>query len=345
MAKTLQKLLTASAPPAEGGAPVFRITSPALDRDRDRVLGIQAPGSEFKTVLLWNHDSWAPAIGSARIYQEGADWVAALTFDGLDEMSRVVGEKVKAGTLDSCSIRFLPVAGHDPVANAEGGWDYPLVEVVELSVVNIPANAAAVRLRSLGGRKSARPVRGNAYKLLAEVLRELAEEPGDETETETAASEDAKAEPESPNEEAAPTPQTFASSMLAHMQEAARMADAFLGSGAEDEVLVALAEDIRDGSQLSVLQEWIAESEESPEEEASETPEEEASEPEAKGDEPAADSAGEEEPPEDVAHTEDAPSDEEVKALRRRVAKTFGFSVLQVSALSIRDLRSYDALR
>ncbi|MFP2961834.1 primosomal replication protein N, partial [Myxococcus sp. 1LA] len=152
--KTFLKLM--SMEPAGGDAPpVFRITSPNLDRHKDRVLAIKADGEEFRVPLLWNHDDWNPAIGVARCYREGDQWLMTPIFDGACETSRMVGAKVKAGTLNQCSIRLVPV--QEPVPNAEGGYDFPMVTVPEVSIVNIAANEEAVRLRSArsGGRPSA----------------------------------------------------------------------------------------------------------------------------------------------------------------------------------------------
>ncbi|CAM4205441.1 hypothetical protein COSO111634_35000 [Corallococcus soli] len=41
--KSIRQKLLSAAPPAEG-APVFSITSPTLDRHRDRVLAVKADG-------------------------------------------------------------------------------------------------------------------------------------------------------------------------------------------------------------------------------------------------------------------------------------------------------------
>ncbi|MBJ6762801.1 DUF305 domain-containing protein [Myxococcaceae bacterium JPH2] len=344
MAKLRQKLLSASAPPAAGGVPVFRITSSNLDRHRDRVLGIKAEGAEVRVPLLWQHDRWSPAIGQARCYREGDVWVMEPIFDGLDETSKLVSAKVKAGTLGACSIGFVDVDGSAPVPNQEGGYDYPLVELVEVSIVNVPANADAVRLRALHERESpGRSLRQAMAKLLeshvavlgvlAKADDEALEEPEEDAEPEDkeapegeeSAPEDAESEPADGEEP--PTPKSFAAAMLAHQEAAARMADAFLATGAEDDVLVPLAESIRDGQSIGVLKDWMAALEGSPEEESTETPEEEAEE-------------QEEQEPEDE---EDIPP-EELKELRRRVAKGYGFSSLHVSTFSVRNLRSYDAL-
>ncbi|AEI65567.1 HK97 family phage prohead protease [Corallococcus macrosporus] len=144
--KSYRKLLESK--PTEGAAgPVFRITSTNLDRHKDRVLAIKAKGEEFRTPLLWNHDSWNPAIGYARCFREAGEWVMEPVFDGACDTSKMVAAKVKAGTLDQCSIRFVPCET-EPVPNKDGGYDFPLVEVLEVSIVNIAGNQDAVRLRS-----------------------------------------------------------------------------------------------------------------------------------------------------------------------------------------------------
>ncbi|NVJ13134.1 HK97 family phage prohead protease [Myxococcus sp. AM010] len=144
--KSFRKLLESK--PTEGASgPVFRITSTNLDRHKDRVLAIKAKGEEFRVPLLWNHDSWSPAIGFARCFREAGEWVMAPVFDEACDTSKMVAAKVKAGTLDQCSIRFVPCET-EPVPNKDGGYDFPLVEVLEVSIVNIAGNQDAVRLRS-----------------------------------------------------------------------------------------------------------------------------------------------------------------------------------------------------
>ncbi|NVJ05230.1 HK97 family phage prohead protease [Myxococcus sp. AM001] len=173
--KSYRKLLESK--PTEGAAgPVFRITSTSLDRHRDRVLAIKAKGEEFRVPLLWNHDSWSPAIGFARCFREAGEWVMTPVFDEACDTSKMVAAKVKAGTLDQCSIRFIPCET-EPVPNKDGGEDFPLVEVLEVSIVNIAGNQDAVRLRSAeavdGDEEKKYRAAGMAFR--AKVEGELAE--------------------------------------------------------------------------------------------------------------------------------------------------------------------------
>jgi HK97 family phage prohead protease len=155
---------TAPTPPADGvlkslghlvrksedgaaGAPVFRITSAVLDRHRDRVCigALKTESYNANPVLLWNHEHGVPAIGTARVFQEGEEWFMEPTFDGIGELSEEVAAKVKAGTLRTCSI-FFRFTRHEP--NAEGGLDYLECELLEISITNIPANPEASRVKT-----------------------------------------------------------------------------------------------------------------------------------------------------------------------------------------------------
>lgn len=132
---------------SEGGKPVFRISTQVLDRHRDRVRpdSLKTESYEGNPVLLWNHDDREPAVGTARVFREGEEWFMEPTFDEVDELSKTVSAKVKAGTLRTCSIRFR-ILQYEP--NAEGGLDYEEVELLEVSIVNIPANPEAIRVKS-----------------------------------------------------------------------------------------------------------------------------------------------------------------------------------------------------
>ncbi|WP_244239200.1 HK97 family phage prohead protease [Corallococcus carmarthensis] len=351
--KSIRQKLLSAAPPAEGaaGAPVFRITSPNLDRHRDRVLAVKSSGEEVRVPLLWEHNSWSPPVGFARCYREGDAWVMAPVFDEVDELSKTIAGKVKAGSLGACSIGFVPV--EEPVPNAEGGFDFPLVELLEVSIVNVPANADAVRLRSLGTR-GARPGLASALKALATsqaallaVLKSEGAAPEEEPEEEKDLGDVGDTGGEL-------TPKSFAERLLARLQASAQLAADFLAAGLEDEVLVPLAEAV--GANLAAditsLQEWLAGGEEqaaSQDASEEELDEEAADDAEAKGEDAESDE-GEELPDEEAASeaegedVEEEPDEEEAKSLRLHVRKHFGFTAAQAAALSGRELREYSAL-
>lgn len=318
--KSYRKLLESK--PTEGASgPVFRITSTSLDRHKDRVLAIKAMGEEFRVPLLWNHDSWSPAIGFARCFREAGEWVMEPTFDGACDTSKMVAAKVKAGTLDQCSIRFVPCET-EPVPNKDGGYDFPLVEVLEVSIVNIAGNQDAVRLRSAeavdedeekkyraAGLAFRSKVEGDLAELKAEVkklhklLPDEEENDLEEEEQELSEGEPEEEERESPEEEERDGAE-------ASPEEEER-------DGADDEQ--ALSESEPEEEREAPAEEEPKSDEEPPAEEEQEL------------------SAGE---PED----EEELPEEEAKSLRAQVVKHLGFTSAQATALTPTDLRGYAAL-
>ncbi|MFP2897561.1 HK97 family phage prohead protease [Corallococcus sp. 4LFB] len=334
-----RKLLDGTAPTDTGTqAPVFQITSTKLDRHRDRILGIKADGTELKRPLLWSHNSWEPALGKAHCFQEGGVWMMEPRCDGIGKLSQEVDAKIKADTLDACSIGFIPVDGYDPVPNTEGGLDFPLVHLVEVSIVNVGANEDAVRIRSMPGQASAGdPLAVAALNAVATATATLAavvtkmvgtkDASEEEPEEEPASAEGAGTEGE-PGEEEEPeemTPEAFVAALVAHAEAGQALASAFLDTEPEDEELIAMAECLRDGQPMDIeaAKAWLARAAED-------------------------DAVAEEEPAEGAGAAEDKMDEplpeEEAKALRARVRKAFGFTVKQSLDLSPRDLRGYAAL-
>ncbi len=135
------------------GKPVFRITAATLDRHRDRMPPTALKVDHFASnpVVLWNHDDREPAIGTAKVYQEGEEWFAEVTFSEVTQRARDVSALVDEGTLRTCSIGFIV---HDYELNEEGGFTYLLVELVELSITNIPAVREAQRVKNQTGKNN-----------------------------------------------------------------------------------------------------------------------------------------------------------------------------------------------
>ncbi len=92
-------------------------------------------------VLLWSHDHTIPAIGKAtKIWVEGYGQSAKLKFTGVwqtvTEEGRAAAELVAQGILNSFSVGFIPT-------DMEGN-KYTQQELLEVSLVNVPANPDAV---------------------------------------------------------------------------------------------------------------------------------------------------------------------------------------------------------
>ncbi|PTL79096.1 HK97 family phage prohead protease [Vitiosangium sp. GDMCC 1.1324] len=133
------------------GKPVFRITAATLDRHLDRMLptALKVEAYASNPVVLWNHNDREPAIGTARVYQEGEEWLAEITFSEVTQLARDVSALVAEGTLRTCSIGFII---DDFENNDEGGWDYLSAELCELSITNVPAVREAQRVKNTNGK-------------------------------------------------------------------------------------------------------------------------------------------------------------------------------------------------
>ena len=113
-------------------------------------------------------DSWSikadpdDIIGKGEAFVEGDQLIVRITFEPADLNPRAdkIFRKIQFGTLNAVSVGFMPTAeGH--WGDKRSGEDpdvyyYDGPELLEVSVVNIPANANAVR-RSIEGEQGALP--------------------------------------------------------------------------------------------------------------------------------------------------------------------------------------------
>lgn len=118
-------------------------------------------------VLLWGHDHNEPAIGvSKKTWIEGSGKQAKLmitpVFHDVTEKARAVKALVEMGVIKTLSVGFKPLESPDGVTFTKN-------ELLEVSVVNVPANADAMML---------------AYKTMkqAEISEETITEMGMQTE-------------------------------------------------------------------------------------------------------------------------------------------------------------------
>lgn len=134
---------------ADGGR--ILISTPAVDRDKDRVmpLGVRADTYLKNPVVQWGHDYSSPSstIGrtkSLEITPDGiiADFELRPAANDQDPQN-VVRLLWDGGWVRAASIGFIPRNG---TKNEFGGMDFTDVELLEWSLVSIPANQEALRL-------------------------------------------------------------------------------------------------------------------------------------------------------------------------------------------------------
>ncbi len=122
----------------------FVISTGAVDRDNDTIdqLGWQLDNYRRNPVVLWAHDYSQLPVGKAiDVHTEGGNLVATVEFEQHD-FAETVFQLVNRGTLRATSVGFRPTK---LVENVErGGLDFKEQELLEFSIVPVPANAQAL---------------------------------------------------------------------------------------------------------------------------------------------------------------------------------------------------------
>jgi HK97 family phage prohead protease len=123
----------------------FVISTGAVDRDNDTIdpAGWQLDHYRMNPVVLWAHDyNQLPLAKALSVNIEGPTLVATAEFaDHL--MADTVLRMIDGGFLRATSVGFKPKKAVQNVAR--GGYDFIEQELLEFSVVPVPANPEAVR--------------------------------------------------------------------------------------------------------------------------------------------------------------------------------------------------------
>jgi phage head maturation protease len=185
----------------EAGIFEAMISTEAVDRSGDivRATGAKIDNYLKNPVVLWAHNYDEPPIAKALSIEiiPGVGLKARFQFPewGMNPQADVVRRLWAGGFLNATSIGFMPLAAQpvDPKDADEtwywGPWDYVSWELLEFSVVPVPANQEALRLAvknltttvanlAKSGRVLSAANEGkikNAVKLLQEVLDQLAQ--------------------------------------------------------------------------------------------------------------------------------------------------------------------------
>jgi HK97 family phage prohead protease len=131
------------------------INTGSVDRDRDRVMpsGMRTESYLKNPVVQWGHnyrDPWA-TVGKTTNLQVTPDGVIA-DFElrpaaNDQDPQNIVRLLWEGGWVRTASVGFIPAQGKQ---NAEGGMDFSEWELLEWSLVPIPANQDALRLAVKG---------------------------------------------------------------------------------------------------------------------------------------------------------------------------------------------------
>jgi HK97 family phage prohead protease len=138
------------------------ISTEAVDRHGDivRATGARLENYLKNPVVLWAHDLDAPPIAKALSIEvlPGEGLKATFQFPnwGVSEQADVVRRLWAGGFLNATSVRFTPIKWK-PLEGDENDWwgprEYVEWELLEFSIVPVPANQEALRLaiKSISG--------------------------------------------------------------------------------------------------------------------------------------------------------------------------------------------------
>ena len=143
---TLRKAYVAEVQAAEGDARRidFTISTASVDRDRDTIAVAGWKLTPFKKnpVVLWAHDySMPPVARATKIRVDGESLKATAEFAPAESypFAETIYQLLKGGFLQATSVGFRPLKH---AWNAErGGMDFEAQELLEFSIVPVPANA------------------------------------------------------------------------------------------------------------------------------------------------------------------------------------------------------------
>jgi HK97 family phage prohead protease len=155
-----------------GATPNRRVRFVASDESVDRygdiirANGWQLDAFRRNPVLLFSHQSRQLPVGKVEpIAVEGTRLIAHAEFTpaGMNDFADTVFAMVDGGFLNAVSVGFMPLASPNPLFDENKyltGFEYVAQELLELSVVPVPANPNALQL-------------ARSLKLSPETMREL----------------------------------------------------------------------------------------------------------------------------------------------------------------------------
>jgi HK97 family phage prohead protease len=144
-----KKLCATKVSPLGDRKMAFTISTAAVDRDGDTIdpKGWDLSNYKRSPVVLWAHDhSQLPIARATHVWHDGRGLHAEVEFPprGLYQFADVVHDMVKAGFLSSTSVGFLPKSSRP---NRTGGQGIMQAELLEFSIVAVPANPGALVLQ------------------------------------------------------------------------------------------------------------------------------------------------------------------------------------------------------
>jgi HK97 family phage prohead protease len=128
----------------------FILTTDSVDRVGDRVMpdGVDLSNLSRNCPVFFGHQAHPLPIGkmcddygTLSIVKQPHRLIGTVYFSRTNDFAKQVFQLVCEGSLSAVSIGFEPSMSDPPRRNEFGGYDYPAWELLEASVVGVPANA------------------------------------------------------------------------------------------------------------------------------------------------------------------------------------------------------------
>lgn len=129
------------------GGPTFVMSTASEDRVGDTIAqaGWRLDSFKANPVLLWGHDSFSPPVGrvTSAVVEDGKLKAKGVEFvpKEVSEFAWSIGRMVELGFVKAVSVGFRPLKW---AFNERGGVDFTEQELLELSLVSVPANPEAL---------------------------------------------------------------------------------------------------------------------------------------------------------------------------------------------------------
>jgi len=129
------------------------VSTASVDRDKDMIdpKGWRLDSYRKNPIVLWQHNRNLPPIArTTDIRVSGQRLLASMEFppEGASPLADEIHNLVAAGFLHSTSVGFLPIRCE--YNSVRGGHDILEAELLEFSIVNIPAQSEALIQRCIG---------------------------------------------------------------------------------------------------------------------------------------------------------------------------------------------------
>jgi hypothetical protein len=168
----------------EGRKIEFTFSTPDYDRENDRILGPwNLTAFRANPICLFSHQYSQPPIGRCtKVGMVDGELVGTIEFmdASIYPFADQVFQMLCGRWMSAVSVGLLALT--PPKSNSRGGQDYLEVELLEISVTGVPANAEALA-RALNSQSLVPQIGASAYEAIKDVVALVAtlDEAGDYT--------------------------------------------------------------------------------------------------------------------------------------------------------------------